>query len=82
MRHACEIGDDRFAANGFAEADCQLERAIHEIGFGDQFPQIDGIAAVVREFDADGIAAGNDSNARGNGAHGAGNIIGQANDAR
>ncbi len=50
MRHACEIDDDGFAA------DAVLDR--------EQLAQINLLAMRVRQFDADGVAAGNDRDAR------------------
>ena len=44
--------------------------------------RIDGLALGVGQFDADGVAAGNDRDAAGDGAHRAGDVVGKADDAR
>ena len=81
MRHAGEIGDDRLAANGLAEADRQLALHLFEVGRGQHFAEIDGLADLVGQLDADGIAAWNHRDAGRNGAHRAGDVVGERNDA-
>ena len=76
-----EIGDDRLAANGLAEADIELALGLLEIGRREHFLEIDRLALLVRQFDANDVAAGHDGDAGGNGAHRAGNVVGQRNDA-
>ncbi len=46
-----------------------------------QLAQIDGLARRVRQFDADGVAAGHDGDAGGDRAHRAGDVVGKADDA-
>ena len=81
MRHAREVGDDRFAADGLAEADRQLALHLFEVGAGQHLAQIDGFARFVGQFDADGVAAGHDGDAGGDRAHRAGDVVGQRDDA-
>ena len=47
-----------------------------------QLAQIDLFAVRVRQFDADGVAAGNHGDARRERAHRAGDVVGEADDAR
>ena len=47
-----------------------------------QFAQIDLFAMRVRQFDADGVAAGDHGDARRQRAHRAGDVVGEADDAR
>ena len=49
---------------------------------GEQFAKIDGLAAGIGEFDADGVLARNDGNAAGDGAHRAGDVVGEADHPR
>ncbi len=48
----------------------------------DQLAEVDGFALGVGQLDADDVAAGNDGDADGHGAHGAGDVVGEADDAR
>jgi hypothetical protein len=64
MRHALQIDQHRFAADRFAEAQRQSPRALGIVARGEQFTQIDPLAARVRQFDADGISARHHGNAR------------------
>src|SRR5580704_7629222 len=82
MRHALQIDQHRFAADRFAKTQRQPTRALGVVARGEQFAQIDPLAARVRQFDADGISARHHRDARRQRAHRAGNIVGQANDAR
>ncbi len=47
-----------------------------------ELAQIDHLGALVRQLDADDVAPGHDGDARRNGAHRAGDVVGQADDAR
>ena len=53
-----------------------------EVLAGEQFAQVDRLAALVRQLDADGVLARNDRDAGGDGAHRAGDVVGEADDAR
>ncbi len=65
MRHLGEIGDHGLAADGLAEAERQLALGLLEVLRRQQFAQIDGLALLVGQFDADGVAAGHDGDAGG-----------------
>jgi hypothetical protein len=81
MRHALEIDDDRRPADVLAEHECQLRgRALECLGF-QQLAQIDGLAHPVGQFDADDAASGHNRDAHGDGAHGAGDVVGQTDHA-
>ena len=82
MRHAGKIRDHRLAADGLAEAKGELLLGVLEILARQQFAQVDGLALVVRQLDADGVAALHDGDAGRNRAHRAGDVVGQRNDAR
>ena len=82
MRHSREIDDHRLAADGLAERDGELVLRVGEILAGDQLAQIDHLAALIRQFDADGVAAGDDRDAGRDRRHGARDVVGEANDAR
>ena len=58
-----------------------LRLRLLEIARGQHFAQIDGLARLVRQFDADGVAAGHDGDAGGDGAHRAGDVVGEPDDA-
>ncbi len=81
MRHLGKIGDDGFAADGLAERHGELGLAVFKVAAADQFTQEHGFTRLVRKLDANGVAARHDGNARGDRAHGAGDVIGKANDA-
>ena len=49
---------------------------------GEELAQEDRLAVRVRQLDADGVLAGDDGDARGDGAHRAGDVVGEADDAR
>ena len=49
---------------------------------GQQFAQVDLLAMLVRQFDADGVAAGDHGDARRHRAHRAGDVVGEADHAR
>ena len=82
MRHAGEIDDHRLAADGLAEAQRQLHRGLGVVLAGEQLAEIDLLARRVRQLDADGVAAGDDGDARRHRAHRAGDVVGQTDDAR
>ena len=82
MRHAREIDDDRLAADCLAKRDGEPVFGFLEVLRTQQFAQIDGLAALVRQFDADGIAPLNDGDAGREGRHGARDIVGKTDDPR
>ena len=82
MRHAGEIDDHAFAADGLAEAERQLGRSVGVIVVVEQFAQINFLAHRIGQFDADGIAARHDGDAGGEFAHGARDVVGEADHAR
>ncbi len=51
------------------------------LGRGQQVAQVDGLAALVGQFDADGVAARHHRDAAGGDAHRAGDVVGQGHDA-
>ena len=63
-------------------ASASLRLGVLEVGGGEELAQEDRLAAGVRQLDADGVAAGDDGDARGDGAHRAGDVVGEADDAR
>ncbi len=80
--HACEIGDDRLAADRLAERQRQDAVGGREgLGFED-VAQRHLLAARVGQLDTDRIAPRNDRDARASGAHRAGDIVGERDDAR
>ena len=81
MRHLGQFGDDRLAADRLAEAERELVLGAAEGGGFDHFAQIDGLAPLVRQFDADHVAAGHDGDAGRDGRHRAGDVVGEADDA-
>ena len=82
MRHFGEIDDDRLAADGLAQRDGEAVLRVGEIGRGDEFAQVDGFAARIGQFDADGVAAGHDGDAGRDRRHRAGDVVGEADHAR
>ncbi|MCY1237083.1 hypothetical protein D9M72_497640 [compost metagenome] len=81
MRHLGEIGDHGFAADRLAERHGEARLGGLEVARTDELAQVDGLAPLVRQFDADGVAAGNDGDAGSDRAHRAGDVIGKADDA-
>ncbi|GJE53001.1 hypothetical protein GOFOIKOB_6076 [Methylobacterium tardum] len=81
VRHAREVGDDRLAADVLAQAQSQLVLALGEVGRREQLAQVDGLAGLVRQFDADDVAAGDDRDAGRDRRHGAGDVVRQADHA-
>ena len=57
VRHAGEVDDHRLAADRLAERDGEAMLRFLEVFAREQFAQVDGLAALVRQFDADGVAA-------------------------
>ncbi|MNX82010.1 hypothetical protein D3C86_1137210 [compost metagenome] len=82
MRHLRQLGDDRFAADGLAEAKRELLAGLGVIRRFDQFAQINRLTHGVRQFDADDIAAGHNGDTCRKRRHGAGDIVREADDAR
>ena len=82
MRHAREIDDDGFAADVLAETKRKFRDRFVAVLDRQQFAQIDLFAMRVRQFDADGVAAGNHGDARRERAHRTRDIVGEADDAR
>ena len=82
MRHACEIDDDGFAADVLAETKRKFCHRLVAVLDREQFAQIDLFAMRVRQFDADGVAAGNDGDTRRQRAHRTRDVVGQSDDAR
>ena len=64
MRHAREIDDHRLAADGLAEAEREFRRGVGVFAALQLLAEIDLLAMRVRQFDADGVAAGHDRDAR------------------
>jgi len=82
VRHAGEIGEHRLAADILAECQRQIEARLLEGFRGQHLAQVDRLALGVWQFDADGIAALHHGDAGRDGAHRAGDIVSQADDAR
>ena len=82
MRHAGEVGDDRLAADGLAEAERELVLRALEVLARQQLAQVDGLALGVRQLDADGVAALHDGDAGRDRAHRAGDVVGERDHAR
>ncbi len=82
MRHAREVGDDGLTADRLAERHRQRGVGRAEgVGLED-LAQVDGLAAHVRQLDADDVAAGHDGGARRGNAERAGDVLGEGDDAR
>ena len=82
MRHAGEIDDHRLAADRLAERDREAVLRLLEILAGEQLAQVDDLAALVRQLDADRVAALHDGDAGGDRRHRAGDVVGEPDDAR
>src|SRR4028119_1600789 len=52
-----EAGDDGLSADGLAEAEGELVLGGLEVLGGEEFAQVDGLALVVGQLDADGVSA-------------------------
>ena len=77
VRHAGQVHDHRLAADGLAERDRQAMIRLAELFAGEKLAQIDGVAALVRQFDADGVAALNHRHAGRDRRHRAGDVVGE-----
>ena len=75
VRHFREVGDNRLAADVFAQRKGQLHVAVAEIASRDDFAQHNLFAVLVREFDADDSAARNGRDAGRQGGHGPGYVV-------
>jgi hypothetical protein len=64
MRHARQVDDDGIAADILAETQRKLRHRFGVVLDRQQFAQIDLLAMRVRQFDADGVTAGNHRDAR------------------
>ncbi len=82
VRHAREIDDHRLAADGLAQAERQLCRRVDVVAGGELLAQEDLLARRVRQLDADGVASRDHGDARGERAHGAGDVVGEPDHAR
>ena len=82
MRHALQIDENRFAADRLAETERQPGAAIRIIVRSKKLAQIDLLARRIWQFDADGVSSRHYRDARGERAHRAGDVIGEADDAR
>ena len=81
MRHGGKVGDDGTAGNVLAKDDGEQAPVPGKAFAGDQFAERDHLAVGVGQFDAHDRAARNGRDAGGNGAHVAGDVVRQANDA-
>jgi hypothetical protein len=77
VRHAGEVDDHRLAADRLAERDGQPMLRVLEIRAGEKLAQVDRLPALVRQFDADGVAALDHGHAGRDGRHRAGDIVGE-----
>jgi hypothetical protein len=82
MGHAGEVNDHRVAADSLAERNRQAMVRFAEILAGEKLTQVDGVAALVRQFDADGVAALNHRHASRDRRHRAGYIVGEPDNPR
>ena len=82
MRHPRQIDDDGFAADVLAETERKFGDQFVAILDRQQFAQINLFAMRVRQFDADGVAAGNNGDARRQRAHRTRDVVGETDDAR
>ena len=80
--HAGQVHDHRVAADRLAERDRQAMVRLAELFAREKFAQIDGVAALVRQFDADGVAALNNRHTGRDRRHRAGDVVGKPNDPR
>ena len=78
--HAGQIDDDGLAADRLSESDRQAMVRLAEVLAGEKFAQIDGLAALVRQFDADGVATLNHSDTGRDGGHRASDIVRESYD--
>ncbi len=81
MRELGDVGDDRLAVDGLAERERELRLGLLEVAAGQQLAQIDRLAPCIGQLDADGVAPRHHGDAAGDGAHRAGDVVGEADDA-
>ena len=77
MRHAGEVDDHRLAADRLAERDGEPVLRVLEVLAGEQLAQVDRLPALVRQFDADRVAALDDGHAGRDGRHRPGDVVGE-----
>ena len=82
VRHAREIDDHGLAADGLAQAERQFRAAVDIVAGGELLAQINLLAGRVGQLDADHVASRDHGDARRERAHGAGDIVGEADHAR
>ena len=82
MRHARQVDDYGFTADGLAETERQFGRALVVVQAGEQFAQVDFFARRVGQLYADRIAARYDRDARRDCAHGTGDVVSKPDHAR
>ena len=82
VRHAGKVDDDALAADRLAERDGEPVLGPDEVLGGDELAQVDGLAPLVGQLDADGVAALDHRDAGRHGRHGAGDVVGEADDTR
>ena len=82
MRHAGEVDDHRLAADRLAERDGEAVLRLLEILARQQLAQIDGLAPLVGQLDADHVAPLHDRDAGRDRRHRTGDVVGEADDAR
>ena len=80
--HAGEVGDHRVAADVLAEREREVGIGFLEVGARQQLPQQHGLALAVGQLDADDAAAGDRGGTHRNGAHGACDVVGEADHPR
>ena len=81
VRHAGQIDDHRLAADRLAERDGELVARFAELVRGDELAQEHRLALLVRQFDADDVAALHHRHAGRDRRHGAGDIVREVHDA-
>ena len=82
MRHPGEVGQHRLAGNVLAEDQGEPARMLFIDRRIEQFAQKHRLGPAVRQFDADHGASRHDRDADRDGAHRAGDVVGQADDPR
>ena len=75
MRHAREVDNDSLAADGFTQRNAKPRLRFLEGFRREQFAQIDRFPPLVRQLNADGVAALHHSDARRQRAHRARDVI-------
>ena len=82
MRHARQIDDHGFAADGLAKTERQLGGVFVIVLRAEKFAQVNFLARRVWQFDADSVAARHDRDTCGHRAHRACDVVGKTDDAR